>query len=180
MKRARLFDHYLSAVRAELVKELNLDNCMRAPKLEKISVNFTSSDLVNDPKSIETYCYSLMLITGQKPVICRAKKSIAGYKLREGMAIGCKVTLRRNTMYEFLDRMVNIVLPRVRDFRGVNSRAFDGRGNFSLGFKDNTVFPEINYDNMHKSHGLNVIFVTTAQNDDEGRLLLKKFDIPFM
>ncbi len=152
---------------------------MQAPKVEKIVLNIGVGDAVSNSKLLDEAVNELTLITGQKPVITRAKKSIAGFKLREGAPIGCKVTLRGERMYEFLDKLVNISLPRVRDFRGVSNNSFDGRGNYTLGIKEQLIFPEINFDKVNKLRGMDIVFVTTAKSDEEGRVLLAQLGMPF-
>jgi len=152
---------------------------MQAPKVEKIVLNIGVGDAVSNSKLLDEAVNELTLITGQKPVITRAKKSIAGFKLREGAPIGCKVTLRGERMYEFLDKLVNISLPRVRDFRGVSNNSFDGRGNYTLGIKEQLIFPEINFDKVNKLRGMDIVFVTTAKSDEEGRELLAQLGMPF-
>lgn len=152
---------------------------MQAPKVEKIVLNIGVGDAVSNSKLLDEAVNELTLITGQKPVITRAKKSIAGFKLREGAPIGCKVTLRGERMYEFLDKLVNISLPRVRDFRGVSNNLFDGRGNYTLGIKEQLIFPEINFDKVNKLRGMDIVFVTTAKSDEEGRELLAQLGMPF-
>ena len=162
-----------------LVKEFNYTSVMQAPKLEKIVINMGVGDAIESPKVLDDAVAELTLITGQKPVITRAKKSVANFKLREGMPIGAKVTLRGEKMYDFLDKLVNISLPRVRDFRGVSVDAFDGRGNYTLGIKEQLIFPEINFDDVKKTRGMDVVIVTTAKTNDEGRALLKSLGMPF-
>jgi large subunit ribosomal protein L5 len=152
---------------------------MQVPRLTKVVLNMGVGEASQDRKKVETAAADMTLIAGQKPVITRAKKSIAGFKLREGMAIGCKVTLRRERMYEFLDRLINIALPRVRDFRGLSKKSFDGRGNFAMGIKEQIIFPEISYDKVEQIRGLDVIICTTAKTDAEAQALLKAFDMPF-
>ena len=152
---------------------------MQVPKLEKIVINMGVGEASQDKKKIESALEEMMLISGQKPIITRARKSIATYKLRDGMIVGCKVTLRGDRMYEFLDRLVNIALPRVRDFRGISPKSFDGRGNFALGIKEQIVFPEINYDKVDQIRGMDVVICTTAGTDDEARELLRGFNMPF-
>jgi large subunit ribosomal protein L5 len=153
---------------------------MQVPKLEKVVINMGVGEAVRDSKKIENATRELAAITGQKPVVTRAKKANAAFKLREGMAIGCKVTLRREQMYEFLDRLVNIALPRVRDFRGLNGKSFDGRGNYAMGIKEQIVFPEIDYDQVDEVRGMDIIVVTSAHSDDEARELLTGFEFPFV
>jgi large subunit ribosomal protein L5 len=162
-----------------LMKELGITNPMRLPKLAKITVNMGLGEAVSNPKLLDSAVDELTAITGQKPVVTRAKKSIATFKLREGQKIGCMVTLRRDRMYEFFDRLVTLALPRVRDFKGVSPKAFDGRGNYSLGIKEQIIFPEINFDSVDKIKGMNISIVTTAQTDDEARTLLKALHMPF-
>ncbi|NLY62675.1 MAG: 50S ribosomal protein L5 [Erysipelothrix sp.] len=162
-----------------LVKEFNYTSVMQAPKLEKIVINMGVGDAIESPKVLDDAVAELTLITGQKPVITRAKKSVANFKLREGMPIGAKVTLRGEKMYDFLDKLVNISLPRVRDFRGVSVDAFDRRGNYTLGIKEQLIFPEINFDDVKKTRGMDVVIVTTAKTNDEGRALLKSLGMPF-
>jgi large subunit ribosomal protein L5 len=176
---ARLHEHYQQVVRGELQKQFNYANPMQIPKLEKIVVNMGVGEATQDQKKLQTAQNELALISGQKPAVCRARKSVANFKLRQGMAIGCKVTLRRQRMYEFLDRLINIALPRVRDFRGVSPKSFDGRGNYALGLKEQIIFPEINYDDVDEIRGMDVIICTTAQSDREARALLEHFRMPF-
>lgn len=177
---ARLRNHYDTVVRPALQKEFNYANPMQVPKLEKIIINMGVGEAAQDSKKIESALAELTQIAGQKPVTTKAKKSIAQFKLREGQVVGCKVTLRAERMYEFLDRLINIALPRVRDFRGVPGKSFDGRGNYSLGLKEQIVFPEINYDKVEAIRGMDIIFVTTAKSDQEAKALLKGFDMPFV
>lgn len=176
---SRLRDHYNTTVRKVLVEEFQYENPMQVPRLSKIVLNMGVGEASQDRKKVETAAADMTLIAGQKPVITRAKKSIAGFKLREGMAIGCKVTLRRERMYEFLDRLINIALPRVRDFRGLSKKSFDGRGNFAMGIKEQIIFPEISYDKVEQIRGLDIIICTTAKTDAEAQALLKAFDMPF-
>jgi large subunit ribosomal protein L5 len=175
----RQHDHYLQVVRGELQKRFNYKNPMQIPKLDKIVLNMGVGEATQDQKKLQTAAREMALISGQKPAIRRARKSVANFKLREGMAIGCKVTLRRQRMYEFLDRLVNIALPRVRDFRGVSAKSFDGRGNYALGVKEQIIFPEINYDDVDEIRGMDVVICTTARTDDEARALLEQFRMPF-
>jgi large subunit ribosomal protein L5 len=175
----RLQDHYEKVVRPALVKEFGYTNAMQCPRLEKIVVNMGVGEAVQDGKKVDAAVGDLTLITGQKPVVTRAKKSIATFKLRENMPIGCKVTLRRQRMFEFLDRLVNIALPRVRDFRGVSGKSFDGRGNYALGLKEQLVFPEVDYDKIDQVRGMDIVIVTTAKTDAEAKALLRGFDMPF-
>ena len=177
---SRLQEHYEKVVRQALVEEFSYGNLMQVPKLEKIVVNMGVGEAGREPKKIGGAVADLTAITGQKPVTTKAKKSIANFKLREGMIVGCKVTLRGDRMYEFLDRLVNIALPRVRDFHGVPQKSFDGNGNYSLGLKEQIVFPEIDYDAVDEVRGLDVVIVTTANTDDEGRALLEGFNVPLI
>ena len=176
---ARLHEHYVAVVRGELQKRFNYTNPMQIPKLDKIVLNMGVGEATQDQKKLQAAIKEMALISGQKPVIRRARKSVANFKLREGMAIGCKVTLRRQRMYEFLDRLVNIALPRVRDFRGVSPKSFDGRGNYAMGLKEQIIFPEINYDDVDETRGMDVVICTTASNDAEARALLEHFRMPF-
>ena len=175
----RLNDLYTQSIRPDLIKESGYSNLLQVPKLEKIVINMGIGEAVQDSKKVAAAVSELSLITGQKPITTKAKKSVAGYKLREGMAIGCKVTLRRDRMYEFLDRLITIALPRVRDFRGLNPRSFDGYGNYAMGLKELIVFPEIDYDRIDSVRGMDIIFVTSAKTDDEARELLRRFSFPF-
>jgi large subunit ribosomal protein L5 len=175
----RLQEHYEKVVRPALMKEFGYTNALQAPRLEKIVVNMGVGEAVQDSKKVDAAVGDLTAITGQKPVVTRAKKSIATFKLRENMPIGCKVTLRRARMFEFLDRLVNIALPRVRDFRGVSPKSFDGRGNYALGLKEQLVFPEVDYDQVDQVRGMDIVIVTTAKTDAEARALLRGFDMPF-
>ena len=179
MSRARLRELYETTVRPALMQEFGYKNPMQVPRLEKIVVNMGVGEAVQDSKKAEAAAADLTAITGQHPVITKAKRSIATFKLREGMPIGCKVTLRRERMYEFLDRLITVALPRVRDFRGISGRSFDGRGNFALGLKEQLVFPEIDYDRVDATRGMDVVIVTTARTDAEAKALLKAFDMPF-
>jgi large subunit ribosomal protein L5 len=179
-ERPRLQRQYLEQVRKRLVEEFGYKNPMQVPKLEKIVINMGVGEAAGDQKKLDAAVADLTLISGQKPVKTLAKKAIAGFKIRKGQAIGCKVTLRRVRMYEFLDRLVTIALPRVRDFRGIpGNRGFDGRGNFAMGLKEQIVFPEINYDKVDAVRGMDIQFVTTAKTDKEAKALLKAFDLPF-
>jgi len=175
----RLKRQYNDAIRQEMIDEFRYPNIMQVPMLDKIVVNMGVGDAVNDRKKVDMAARDLALITGQKPIYTRARKSIAGFKLREGMPIGVKVTLRRQRMYEFLDRLITIALPRQKDFRGLNPKSFDGRGNYSLGIKEHIVFPEIDYDKVEQILGMDIIVCTTAKTDEEARTLLKKFNFPF-
>ena len=172
-------ERYQNDVVKSLVEKFNYSSSMQAPKVEKIVLNIGVGDAVSNSKLLDEAVNELTLIAGQKPVITRAKKSIAGFKLREGAPIGCKVTLRGERMYEFLDKLVNISLPRVRDFRGVSNNSFDGRGNYTLGIKEQLIFPEINFDKVNKLRGMDIVFVTTAKSDEEGRELLAQLGMPF-
>ena len=176
---ARLQDHYRKVVREAMTKEFGYKNVFEVPKLDKIVINMGVGEATADSKKINLAVAELTAIAGQKPVITKARKSIAVFKLREGMAIGCKVTLRKQQMYEFLDRLVNIALPRVRDFRGISGKSFDGRGNYTLGLKEQLVFPEIDYDKVDKVRGMDIVICTTAKTDAEAKALLKGFDMPF-
>ncbi len=175
----RLHEKYNTTVVPALVKEFNYTTIMQAPKLDKVVINIGVGDAIADAKALETAVAELTQITGQKPIITKAKKSIANFKLREGMEIGCKVTLRGEKMYQFLDKLVNIALPRVRDFRGVNKNAFDGRGNYTLGIKEQLIFPEINFDKVTRVRGMDIVIVTTARTNEEGRALLTGLGMPF-
>jgi large subunit ribosomal protein L5 len=175
----RLKDAYISEVVPALMKKFNYKNIMQVPKLEKIVVNMGLGDTKDNPKGLDSAVGDLTIITGQKPVVTKAKKSVANFKVREGMKIGAKVTMRGTRMYEFADRLMNVALPRVRDFRGVPDTSFDGRGNFAMGLKEQLVFPEIVYDNVDKIRGMDVIIVTTAKTDEEARELLALLGMPF-
>jgi large subunit ribosomal protein L5 len=175
----RLKQHYEETVRPALVKEFGYKNPMQVPRLDKIVVNMGVGEAVQDAKKMDAAVADLTAITGQHPVVIRAKHSIATFKLRQNMPIGCKVTLRAQRMYEFLDRLITVALPRVRDFRGVSPKSFDGRGNYALGLKEQLVFPEIDYDKVDSVRGMDVVIVTTAKTDDEARALLKGFQMPF-
>jgi large subunit ribosomal protein L5 len=176
---ARLKEHYGEVVRPALIEKFGYKNPMQVPRLDKIVINMGVGEAAADRKKLDGAMTDLTKIAGQKPAICRAKKSVANLKLREGMPIGCKVTLRRERMYEFLDRLVNIALPRVRDFRGVSPKSFDGRGNYALGLKEQIVFPEINFDDIDESRGMDVIICTTARTNEEAKALLEGFSMPF-
>ena len=175
----RLRTQYEDQIKADLLKEFGYKNVMQLPKLEKIVLNMGVGEAVNDTKKVKSAAADLEKIAGQKPVITRARKSIAGFKVRENMPLGVKVTLRKQRMYEFLDRLVNIALPRVRDFRGLNPNSFDGRGNYAMGIKEHIIFPEIAYDQIEQVWGMDIVVCTTANNDDEARALLKAFNFPF-
>ncbi|HYG85911.1 MAG TPA: 50S ribosomal protein L5 [Azospirillum sp.] len=177
---ARLKEIYDSKIRAALKSEFGYGNDMEVPRIEKIVINMGVGEAVADSKKIQNAVAELTAIAGQKPVVTKSRKSIAQFKLREGMAIGCKVTLRRDRMYEFLDRLITIALPRVRDFRGVNGNSFDGRGNYAMGLKEQIIFPEIDYDKIDQIRGMDIIIVTSAKTDKEAKALLKGFDMPFV
>lgn len=176
---ARLKDFYKNEVVPGLTKKFGYKNVMEVPKLDKVVINMGVGEAKDNAKLLESAIRDMEIIAGQKPVITKAKKSVANFKIREGMSIGCKVTLRGEKMYEFVDRLINLSLPRVRDFRGVNPNAFDGRGNYSLGIKEQVIFPEIEYDKIDKVRGMDIIFVTTAKTDEEARELLTLFGMPF-
>lgn len=176
---SRLKDKYLNEVMPSLQEQFKYTNVMAIPKLDKVVINIGLGEVTQNPKALDAAINDLTLITGQKPVVTKAKKSIAGFKLREGMPVGVKVTLRGDRMYEFVDRLVSVALPRVRDFRGVSPKSFDGRGNYSLGLKEQLIFPEIEYDKIDKIRGMEIVFATTAKNDEEGRALLKLLGMPF-
>ena len=175
----RLHKQYVDVIRDKMRSEFEYKSVMQIPRLDKVVINMGIGDAVNDRKKVDSAYQDLQKIAGQKPVITTSKKSIAGFKLRDGMAIGCKVTLRRDRMYEFLDRLVNIALPRVRDFRGLNGKSFDGRGNYAMGLKEHIVFPEIDYDKVDEVLGMDIIVCTTAPTDAEAKALLKEFNFPF-
>lgn len=176
---ARLKDMYKSEIVAGMTKKFGYKNVMEVPKIDKIVINMGVGEAKDNAKLLESAVKDLEVISGQKPVVTKAKKSVANFKIREGMAIGCKVTLRGEKMYEFADRLINLALPRVRDFRGVNPNAFDGRGNYSLGIREQLIFPEIEFDKIDKVRGMDIIFVTTAKTDEEARELLTQFGMPF-
>jgi len=175
----RLKKQYQDVIKGELTNEFGYKNVMEVPRLDKVVLNMGVGEAVGDSKKVQAAAADLGLIAGQRPVITKARKSIAGFKLREGMPVGVKVTLRKDRMYEFLDRLVNIALPRVRDFRGLNAKSFDGRGNYSMGLKEHIIFPEIDYDKVEDVLGMDIIICTTAQSDDEARALLKGLNFPF-
>ena len=177
--KTRLEEHYLTAVRPALVEKFGYKNILEVPRVQKVIINMGVGSAVRDSKKIEHAVNDMMAISGQKPVVTRAKKANAAFKLREGMAIGCKVTLRSERMYEFLDRLVTVALPRVRDFRGLNGKSFDGNGNYAMGVKEQIVFPEIEYDKVDEVRGMDIIVVTSAKSDDEARELLRGFQFPF-
>ena len=176
---ARLKDMYTKEVAPALMKKFEYKSVMEVPKLEKIVINVGCGEAKDNSKVVDSIMSDLATITGQKPVICKAKKSVANFKLREGMIIGVKVTLRGERMYEFLDRFFNLALPRVRDFRGINPDSFDGRGNYSMGVKEQLIFPEIEYDKIDQTRGMDIVFTTTAKSDEEARELLRLFNMPF-
>ncbi|MAE55188.1 MAG: 50S ribosomal protein L5 [Pseudomonadota bacterium] len=169
---------YNNEIAPKLMKELNLTNVMQVPRLTKITLNMGVGEAIGDKKTLESAVSDMTLISGQKPVITKARKSIAGFKVREGWPIGVKVTLRASRMYDFLERLIGIAIPRIRDFRGISAKQFDGRGNFSMGVSEQIIFPEIDYDKIDKLRGLDIAITTTATNDDEGRALLKAFNFP--
>ncbi|MDA0763645.1 MAG: 50S ribosomal protein L5 [Proteobacteria bacterium] len=176
----RLQDKYNNEIAKNLTEKFSYKNNMQIPRLEKVVINMGVGEAVKDSKKIDSAVSELASITGQKPIITKSKKANASFKLREGMPIGVKVTLRRKKMYEFIDRFINIALPRVRDFRGINASSFDGNGNYAMGLKEQFVFPEIEYDNVDSARGMDIIFVTSAKTDDEAKELLKGFDFPFI
>ena len=175
----RLQERYEKEVVPAMMEKFGYKNIMQVPKIEKVVINMGVGEAKDNPKVLESAVSDLQIIAGQKPVLTRAKKSVANFKIRENMALGCKVTLRKTNMYEFVDKLVSIALPRVRDFRGVSAKAFDGRGNYSLGIKEQLIFPEIEYDKVDKVRGMDIIFVTTAKTDEEARELLTQFNMPF-
>ena len=179
MMATRMQERYETDVRPTLQEQFKYSNTMEMPCIKKVVINMGVGEAVVDSKKIDSAVREMTLISGQKPIIIRARRSVATFKLREGMPIGVKVTLRRDRMYEFIDRLTNIALPRVRDFRGLSDKSFDGRGNFALGIKEQIVFPEINYDTVDEMRGMDIVVVTTAETDDEARVLLKGFDFPF-
>lgn len=176
---ARLREKYQNEIMPALQKEFSYENVMAIPKLDKVVVNIGLGEAIQNPKALDAALQDITAITGQKPIVTRAKKSIAAFKLREGMPIGVKVTLRGDRMFEFIDRLFNVALPRVRDFRGVSPTSFDGRGNYSLGLREQLIFPEIDYDKVDKIRGMQIAFTTTAQTDEEGKALLKMLGMPF-
>jgi large subunit ribosomal protein L5 len=178
--KTRLEEHYHKNIHPTMVEKFNYKNKFEVPKLIKVVINIGVGEAVKDSKKIDSAIKEITAISGQKPVITRAKKAIATFKLREGMPIGVKVTLRKSHMYEFIDRLINVALPRVRDFRGLNGKSFDGNGNYSLGLKEQIVFPEIDYDNIDTIRGMDICVVTSAKSDEEGKELLKNFDFPFI
>lgn len=176
---ARLKEIYRDKIAAQLKDELGLKNVMEVPRITKITVNMGVGEAASDKKVMEHAISDMTKITGQKPIVCNARKSVAGFKIREGWPIGCKVTLRSERMYEFLDRLISIATPRIRDFRGLSPKSFDGRGNYSMGVKEQIIFPEIEYEKIDKLRGMDITITTTARNDDEGRALLRAFNFPF-
>ena len=176
---ARLKEKYFKEILPQLKEEFGYKNNLQAPRLTKIVVNMGVGEAIQNVKALDSAVADLTAISGQKPVITRAKQSIAGFKLRKGMAIGCKVTLRRNRMYDFLDKVMNVALPRIRDFKGISPKAFDGRGNYNLGLKEQVIFPEINYDKIDKIRGMDMCIVTSAKSDEEAKSLLKRLGMPF-
>ena len=176
---SRLKEQYQNEIVDAMIKKFGYKNIMEVPKLDKVVINMGVGEAKDNAKLLDAAIADMEKITGQKAVVCKAKKSVANFKIREGMAIGCKTTLRGDKMYEFVDRLVNLALPRVRDFRGVNPNAFDGRGNYALGIKEQLIFPEIEYDKVDKVRGMDIIFVTTAKTDEEARELLTQFNMPF-
>lgn len=176
---ARLKEYYVDTVAPALMKKFNYKSVMEVPKLDKVVINVGAGEAISNSKVIDAIMNDLMQITGQKPIICRAKKSVANFKLREGMPIGVKVTLRRENMYEFVDKLFNVAFPRVRDFRGINPNSFDGKGNYSTGIKEQLIFPEIEYDKIDKVRGMDINFITTAKTDEEAKELLEMLGAPF-
>lgn len=176
---SRLHDLYVEQIKKSMCEKFGYTNEMEIPKLEKIVINIGVGETTENSKAVDAAASDLAQITGQKPIICKAKKSLASWKIREGMPLGCKVTLRHEKMYEFLDRLINIALPRVRDFRGVSAESFDGRGNYAMGVKEQLIFPEIDYEKIDRIRGMDIIVVTTARTDEEARELLRLFGMPF-
>ncbi len=176
---ARLQQHYKQAVVPELMKRFGYRSVMQVPRIEKITLNMGVGEAVGDKKVMDFAVSDMRLISGQQPVVTKARKSVAGFKIREGWPVGCKVTLRRERMYEFLDRLINVAMPRIRDFRGMGSKGFDGRGNYSMGVREQIIFPEIDYDKVDALRGLDIIITTSAATDEEGRALLQAFQFPF-
>ena len=179
MAEARLYTQYKEEIISNLKEEFGYENIMAIPKLQKIVINVGAGEAINDAKYLDTVVENIGVITGQHPVKTKAKKSVSNFKLREGVPIGCKVTLRKKVMYEFLDRLINLALPRTRDFQGVPNKSFDGRGNYTMGIKEHTIFPEIDIDNTNRVHGMDITFVTNAETDEEAFALLKQFGMPF-
>jgi len=180
MSEARLYKFYKDEIVANLMEQFEYENINAVPKVDKVVVNVGVSDAVEDRKALDSVVENIALITGQQPTVTKAKKSISNFKLREGWPIGCKVTLRQKIMYEFIDRLINLALPRTRDFQGIPDKSFDGRGNYTFGIKEHTIFPEIDTDNVDKIHGMDITFVTTAETDEEAFALLKQFGMPFI
>jgi len=176
---ARLQDHYQEKIVPQLVEKFGYKSVMEVPRIEKITLNMGVGEAVGDKKNMEFAVSDMTAIAGQKPIVTKARKSVAGFKIREGWPIGCKVTLRRDRMYEFLDRLINIAMPRIRDFRGVSGKSFDGRGNYSMGVKEQIIFPEVEYDKVDALRGMDITITTTAKTDEEGRALLDGFSFPF-
>ena len=176
---AKLHDYYKSSVVAELAKEFSYTSVMQVPRIEKITLNMGVGEAINDKKLLENAAADMAIISGQKPLVTKARKSVAGFKIREGYPIGCKVTLRGERMWDFLERLINIALPRVRDFRGVSAKSFDGRGNYSMGVREQIIFPEIDFDKVDRVRGLDITITTSAGTDEEGRALLAAFNFPF-
>ena len=176
---ARLKERYEQEIRSQLQEKIKYENCMQIPRLEKVVINMGLGEAIQNPKALEAAVADLTAISGQKPIVTKAKKSIAAFKLRQGMSIGCKVTLRGDRMYEFVDKMISAAIPRTRDFKGVSANAFDGRGNYTLGLKDQLIFPEIEYDKIDKLRGMEVAFVTSATTDEECKELLRLMGMPF-
>jgi len=179
MKMARLQEHYKNTIAPQLYKDLGVSSMMEVPRITKITLNMGVGEAVGDKKVIDNAVADMEKISGQKPVVTLARKSIAGFKIRDGWPVGCKVTLRRERMYEFLDRLINISIPRIRDFRGLSGRSFDGRGNYSMGVREQIIFPEIEYDKIDALRGLDITITTTAKTDEQGRALLNAFSFPF-
>lgn len=179
MAEARLYTYYKKDIAPKLKEEFKYENVMAIPKLQKIVINVGAGDAINDPKMLDVIVENVGVITGQQPAKTKSKKSISNFKLREGMPIGCKVTLRGKIMFEFLDRLINLALPRTRDFQGVPNKSFDGRGNYTMGIKEHTIFPEIDVDKTNQIHGMDITFVTSAETDEEAFTLLKHFGMPF-
>jgi large subunit ribosomal protein L5 len=176
---ARLKEKYLNEIRPALAERFEFKNALEAPRLEKVVINMGVGEAKDNPKALDAAVNDMTLIAGQRPVITKARKSVASFKIREGMSIGCKVTLRGERMYEFLDKLINVALPRVRDFRGVSPKSFDGRGNYTLGLREQLIFPEVDYDQIDKVRGMDIIIVTTANSDEEARELLREMGMPF-
>lgn len=176
---ARLQQYYRDTVMPQLMEKLDIKNPMQVPRITKVTINMGVGEAVGDRKVMDHAMSDLAKISGQKPVICPARKSVAGFKIRDGMPVGCKVTLRRGRMYEFLDRLIAVALPRVRDFRGMSAKSFDGRGNYNMGVREQIIFPEIDYDQIDQIRGMDITITTTAKNDQEGRALLEAFSFPF-